>query len=266
MKIQTLQNSEIGLLKGLQPDGWQDIIPIFDFYTQTDFCFPVKVTINNKIVGIGAGIVHNNIAWLGHIIVHSDNRNKGIGKLITQSLIELMKTKHCEPIYLIATDLGASLYERIGFETETEYMFFKDINKKPNWLVSKNIKPITKDFHEQIYFIDKINSGEDRIFHIQKYFSRGFVYLHEKVVEGYYLPTFGEGLIIANRPTAGLELMKMRLLTKDNAAFPIDNLNAIEFMHQHNYQEFKRAKRMRFGSKQNWFPENIYNRIAGNLG
>jgi len=83
--IQTLEHKEIVLLTDLQPPEWQDIVPTFDYYTKAAFCFPIKVTIDNKIVGIGTTIIHNDIAWLAHIIVHPDKRNKGIGQLITQT-------------------------------------------------------------------------------------------------------------------------------------------------------------------------------------
>ncbi len=48
--------------------------------------------------------------------------------------------------------------------------------------------------------------------------------------------TFGEGIILANTNLAGIELMKLRLKSKDNAAFPIDNLSATEFSHQQNFR------------------------------
>ena len=93
-----------------------------------------------------------------------------------------------------------------------------------------------------------------------------FVYQQNNIVEGFYLQGFGEGLIIANTSTAGNELMKFRLATKEHAAFPVDNIVATEFMHQNNFKEFRRAKRMRLGAKRALQPTGIYNRIGGNLG
>lgn len=266
MDIQILGHSDIDLLKDLQPTGWQDIIPIFDFYTNSVFCFPIKATIDNKIVGIGTTIIHNDIAWLAHIIVRPDNRNNGIGRLITQTLIDSLKAKNCDTIYLIATDLGAPVYEKLGFETETEYLCFKDIQTDMGWTISKNITLFTDDFKEHIANIDRHVSGEDRMLQIQQHLTYGYVYLQDKIIEGYYLPTLGEGLIIANTSSAGLELMKLRLTTKENIAFPIDNLSATEFLHKNNYKEFKMVKRMRLGTKRTWLPAKIYSRIGGHLG
>ena len=266
MKIQPLQPSDLNLISALQPDDWQDITSIIDFYTKSSFCFPIKVIVGEKIAGIGTAIIHNDVAWLAHIIVHPENRNQGIGKFITQFLVHEAGAKNCNTIYLIATDLGEPVYKKTGFETETEYLFFKDIKPIESWRTSKEIAPFNNDFKTQVVGLDKQVSGEDRLLHLEHYLEGAFVYQQNKIVEGFYLPAFGEGLIIANTTTAGEELMKLRFMAKDNAAFPIDNISATAFMHQNNFKEFRRAKRMRLGAKRAWQPECLYNRIGGNLG
>jgi GNAT superfamily N-acetyltransferase len=266
MDIQPLEHNDINVLTDLTPDGWQNIVPIFDFYTKSNFCFPIKVVQSNKIIGIGTTIIHNDIAWLAHIIVHPDRRNQGIGQLITQTLVDSVKAKSCDTIHLIATDLGAPVYEKLGFVTETEYIFFKDIRPHQSWAISKNIIPFADNFRKQVESLDHYVSLENRMLQVEQHLKNGFVYLQNNNVEGYYLPTFGEGLIVADTASAGVELIKLRLTSKENAAFPIDNSNAAGFFHQHNFKEFKTAKRMRLGQKKNWQPTKIYNRIGGNFG
>lgn len=120
MRVQPLNHNDLNSLPGLQPDGWQDITPSFEFYTRSSFCFPLKIISDDKIVGIGTTIIHHDVAWLAHIIVQKDYRKKGIGQLITERLVDSLKPMNCETIYLLATDLGAPVYEKAGFETETE--------------------------------------------------------------------------------------------------------------------------------------------------
>lgn len=266
MDIGTLERGDINLITSLQPAGWSDIIPTIHFYTNSAFCFPIKVTIDGIIVGIGTTIIHKDVAWLAHIIVRPENRNQGIGKLISQTLVESSLSKNCSTIYLIATDFGEPVYKKIGFETETEYLFFKEIKPNKNWTTSKNIIAFANYFKAEIVNLDQQVSGEFRLVQLERHLMNGFVYQQNNIIEGFYLPTFGEGLIIAKTNMAGLELMKLRLTVKENAAFPINNLNATEFMHQNNFEEFKTAKRMRLGMKRNWHPTDIYNRIGGNLG
>lgn len=267
MTIEALNKNDVSSLNELEPAGWGSILPAHEFYTSnTDFCFSIKINNNNKIVGIGTAIIHNDVAWLAHIIVHPENRNQGVGGLITKSLVKKSQTKNCDTIYLIATDLGAPVYTKVGFETETEYLFFKDIKVDESWEISECIIPFNPNHKEVIAEIDKLTSGEDRLFHLEKHFQGGFVYLNNNVIEGFYLPTFGEGLILAKTKKSGIELMKMRFMNHDTASFPIDNIDAAAFLYKHGYKEFKTAKRMRLGKHKDWVPSNIYNRIGGNIG
>lgn len=266
MVIKNLKQNEVGLLVDLTPSGWEDLLPIFNFYTNSVFCFPVKAIIDNKIIGIGTTIIHDDIAWLAHIIVHPDYRNKGIGKLITQTLVDSLDMKKCQTIYLIATDLGTPVYKKLGFETETNYLIFKDLKNKSSWVPSENISLYTDDLKVQIAEIDQKISGERRMFHLEDHLRNSYVFRKNNIVEGYYLPSFGEGLIMANTSSSGIELLKFHLSTNENAAFPSDNLIASEFMDQNNHKAYKRVKRMRLGKKRVVLLSNIYNRIGGSLG
>ena len=167
MEFKKFEYSDLEILSTLQPEGWGDITPAYQFYTISNFCFPLKVIIDNKIIGIGAAIIHNDVAWLGQIIVHPDFRNKGTGKKISQALVDLSKAKQCGTIYLIATDLGAPIYESIGFETETQYLFFKDIKIDSESSTSQLIVPFEEKYRKQIIILDKKVSGENRVHHLE---------------------------------------------------------------------------------------------------
>ncbi len=266
MEVQPLKQNDLLQIPDLLPPGWDTAMPSITFYTTSDFCFPIKVTIDNKIVGTGTTIIHHDVAWLAHILVHPDHRNQGIGRFITLKLIETAKAKHCNTIYLLATELGEPVYSKVGFEPETEYLLFKGEIQSDKDLISKHISACTPDFKKQISLLDRHVSGEDRMFHLESHLSSGYVYLEENKVMGYYLPGLGDGLIIASTKEAGQELMRMRLTTKDFAVFPTDNLPATEFMQLQHFKEIRRQKRMRLGKQRNWEPAMIYNRIGGNLG
>lgn len=266
MKIEHLAHSDIPYISELLPFGWEGVIPIIDWYTNSSFCFPIKGCINKKIVGIGTTIIHNKTAWLAHIIVHPDYRNQGIGKVITQTLVDTAHSKGCETVYLLATELGEPVYKKIGFEIETEYIIFSCEVTNKTFNNSENIIAINSTFKKQILNLDRLVSGENRILLIEQHFSEGFLYLQGNEVQGVYFPSLGNGLIIATTKIAGQELMKLRLKSKDFAAFPIDNAFGIEFMNQNQFKENRTEKRMRLGDKRNWQPQNIYNSIGGNLG
>ena len=265
MVIETLQGIDLHLIPSIQPEGW-DIMAFHEFYTTTDYCHPIKIMVDDILVGIGTTILHNDVAWLAHIIVHDNYRNQGIGRLITENLIDIAQANRCSTIYLLATEMGEPVYTKLGFEVETNYVLFKGEKTTGSIIHSENILPYQSDFLEQISLMDMQVSGEDRMFHLGPHLSNGFAYVEGIKVQGYYLPTFGDGLIIALTTQAGLELMKLRLTTKDNAAFPVDNTIAASLIKQAGFKEFRIQKRMRLGQKRNWQSANIYNRIGGNLG
>lgn len=266
MKIEPLIFDDINSLTELQPEGWGDIMPKIIFYIQSNFCFPIKIIAENEIIGIGATIIHHDTAWLGHIIVHKEKRGKGIGRLITEKLIEIAKSEKCQTIHLIATDLGAPVYEKAGFRTETEYLFFKDLKIENPVVNFENIHNYKEDHKNVITIIDKVNSAEERMCEIENHLEKGFVYYDKNTIEGFYLPTLGEGLIIANNSTAGIELLKFHLSTTTKVAFPKANLAGISFLYENGFKEFSKAKRMTLGKKKEVKFENIYNRIGGNIG
>ena len=264
--IQNLVEDDIRFISALQPEGWQDITPTIESYTRSSFCFPIKVLIEGEIAGIGTAIIHHDVAWLAHIIVHKSFRKKGIGRFITESLVENPEVKKCETIYLVATDLGAPVYEKVGFETESEYLFFRDVKIEKSIELSVKIEPFKPEFKKQVAEIDKINSGEDRVFHFEDHLQNGYVYNNYGIIEGFYLPTFGDGLIIANKSSAGMDLLNFHLQSNEKVVFPRDNLIATSFLYESGFKECLTGKRMRLGKKRAVKLENIYNRIGGNLG
>jgi GNAT superfamily N-acetyltransferase len=266
MEIQALTHADLKFLPDLQPADWPDITPHHKLYLQSSFCFPIKVVMQNEPVGVGVTIIHNDVAWLAHIIVHPEYRNKGLGQLITQTLVEKAKAENCETIYLIATELGAPVYRKIGFVTETEYLGFKDGKIEPGWIQNNNVVPLKEKHKQQVFDMDRIATGENRTFRLESYLEGAFVYEVNDRVEGYYLPAFGEGLVIANNAMAGLQLTKFRLENNNNVRCPIDNVAAVQFFRQNNYKEYLNQKRMRLGKERVWQPANLYSRTGGQIG
>lgn len=266
MQLHPFSINDLPFLRLLQPEGWHDILPVYTFYHTSPFCFPVKVMLANELVGVGTTVMHNDVAWLAHIIVHAEYRNRGIGKFITQSLIDHIDSRICKTIYLIATPPGEPVYHALGFETETEYVFYKDLALNTNNIASPNIIPYDKKHYEQIQYIDQKVSGEKRMFHFENYLSNAHVYMRDNHVEGYYIPDFHEGLIVATSAEAGTELIKKRFCSKEHAAFPIDNMDAMTYMSLKGFEPFKTARRMRLGEIRDVDYSKIYNRIAGSIG
>ncbi|MCF8427927.1 MAG: GNAT family N-acetyltransferase [Bacteroidia bacterium] len=266
MKFAPFTAQDLIQIPSIQPEEWGDIRPHLQNYLDQDFSFPIKLEEDGKLIGIGAGIVHENIAWLGHIIVHRDYRKQGLGSKITQTLVEQMQAKGCESIFLIATDLGATVYEKLGFETQTTYEFYKELRFEPKDLETQNIVAYQPEYFNALAQLDFEISGEKRMFHLEPFLNEASLFIKDGNLCGYYLPKLGDGMINANTAEAGIELMKHRFKDFDYTSFPKNNQVAKDFLKHFGYTTFREAKRMHFGLNQTWKAENIYNRIGGNLG
>lgn len=267
MNIQSLEQNDLESVANLLPPGWENSLPVIASYITSPFCFPIKVCIDQKIVGIGTTIIHQDCtAWLAHIVVDPNYRNRQIGKLITETLVEAAYAKGSTTVYLLATELGAPVYKKVGFEIETEYVSFKANQNMDPPLSSKNIVAFADDFKSSIFELDNAISGEDRSLALAPHLTAGFLFLNNHTLQGFYLPTLGDGLILAETPEAGEELMRMRLSAKNTASFPIDNVVATTFMQRNSYNLIQTHTRMRLGAIREWLATSIYNRIGGNLG
>ena len=267
MKISLFEAEDLDLIQTIQQPDWSNLKTSFNYYlNHLDFCKPIKIILENKIVGIGTTIIHKNVAWLAQIVVHPDFRNRGIGSLITKTLIENLKNDSCKTILLIATEMGQRMYEKIGFEVVGEYSFLKNNNVDEDSQISKNIiKPDRNQFDEALVIDFKI-SGEDRSNQLSEYYSDSFIYIENKKIQGCVFPSFGDGLIIAENYNAGIELVKLRIKTNKTATLPIENINTLQFLRENNFIQFRTAKRMSIGAKLNWHPEKIFNRVSGQIG
>jgi GNAT superfamily N-acetyltransferase len=266
MNIEPIQYKDLPFIKELQPADWDDICIPHKWYLDSSFCTPLKMVINRKIAGIGTAIRHEDTAWLAHIIVHPDYRNKGLGEAITRALLDTIDKRKYETIYLIATDLGYPVYLKTGFELEAEYVHLVNKNAPFHSPVSPLILPFEDKYADEIYALDKLISAEGREEILRDHLRKSLVFVTEKKVEGVYFSSLANGLIIADNPVAGIELMKMRLQSKDFAILPGENKPAVEFLAANDFNQVRISRRMISGKKRSWRPGCIYNRVSGQIG
>lgn len=221
--------------------------------------------VDGAVVGIGNAIIYGDTAWLAHIIVNKQYRNNGIGSAVTKALIDLVRKASCETILLIATALGEPVYKKLGFDIQTKYVFFNE-GSFPPAIHSSAIKPFENSFHNELLRLDRIVSGEARSKLLQPHFSDCIVYLENGAIAGTYMPTLGEGLILAKNQGAGRALMELRATTSRRFCIPIENVDGLKILESFGCPEIRTASRMIYGKKISWDGSKIYNRIGGNLG
>ncbi|MBP7735548.1 MAG: GNAT family N-acetyltransferase [Spirochaetes bacterium] len=265
MIFEKITSTDIQFIKEFQLEGWPEIIPVFKFYINKSFCYPIKVISENRIVGIGSGISFGNTAWLAHIIVKEEFRNNGIGAEIVKYLCNFLKQNGVVSISLISTDLGFPIYKKVGFVEQTEYAFYRNDGVLEN-KISKNISYFSNPDIDDIILLDKRIAGEDRSVLLKEKLSDSYVYKKNNKLSGFFLPELGEGLIVADDAEAGIELMKLRYTKVNRGALPINNSDGIQYLKNNGFKEVIRAKRMIYGETFIWESSKVFNRIAGNFG
>ena len=267
LQFNPVTQKDILTVKVLQPDGWPDITEAFKKYIDWKHCYPLKVADNGIIVGLGTYIVFGNSAWLAHIIVHKDHRNKGIGFQIVEHLMKCIEELPVQSILLIATELGEPVYKKAGFRIVSDYLSLKRNQPWKNHPVSENIQPFHKKYNEEILNLDFRISGENRKWLMKEHLDKALACIENETITGVYLPDLGEGAIYADNATSGTELMKMKYKNTDLAVIPAENKTGIEFLLNNGFiHNGIKGKRMVYGKDINWKPEGFFSRIGGNFG
>jgi GNAT superfamily N-acetyltransferase len=250
----------------LQPQGWNDIADAFRFYVGSPFCHPMKAMAGRDMVGVGAAVVFDGTAWLAHIIVHHEHRNQGIGRAIVDRLMEIVKEKGCGTVSLIATELGRPVYLKAGFADQTDYVFFKREQARPEGPLPPGASVLEASDRPRVLELDRRLSGESRQALFEAKWEGALVHRTGDVIDGYYVPALGEGLLMAENDRAGLALLGAKLARSDKNVLPAENVAGIGYLVEKGFIETKRARRMVWGPAFEWWPENLYSRVAGNVG
>lgn len=266
IEIKSLLKSDLPNIIHLQPEGWNDIRKVFLQFIGYDFFYPVKAVFQNKIIGVGEALINQDSAWIGVIVVDKSLRNKGIGTYISNYLSKYLSSKKIKTQMLLATPIGQSVYEKLGFKHVSDYVFLKREQKKAWRLENEKIISYDPKYFEQIAALDKLAMGEDRS-EILKYFTEDALLFVDEELKGFYMPHLGDGLIIAKNHEAGFELLKNKWAKKSELIIlPQENIEIIEFAESHGFKPFRYAARMILGQSFDWNPQMIYNRVGGYLG
>jgi GNAT superfamily N-acetyltransferase len=266
MNIREFKYEDLNAISHLQPEGWSDIVPFFRFYFHQEFCYPIVAAMDDKIAGVANAILNGSTGWLAHIIVSKNYRNRGIGYVLTEHLINYLYKAGCKTQLLIATELGENLYRKFGFETVSEYLFFNE-GSISSVEADKHIRPFRKSDRKELLDIDLEVSGEYRENMLSPYLSNAFIYSTDNCIGGFFLSDFEEGKIIARNNEAGITLLKFKhSASSRKSVLPIENTFGKDYLISQGFKIVNRAPRMILGPKISWKPELIFSRAGGFFG
>jgi GNAT superfamily N-acetyltransferase len=267
--IRRFASADVARIAHLQPEGWDDITAFFRFYVDSDFCRPLKIEDGEGILGVGSLILHAETAWLAHIIVRPEHRRRGVGAEITRELISTAERHGRTTQLLIATAMGAPLYERLGFQRSCDYRFY-DAREPVSDPVPSQVRPVEPSDAGGICALDRRVTGEDRRLLLADSGWRGWI-VHDPgqggKIRGYFLAKLGEGTVVAEDAEAGTTLMRVRLAsTGVRPVLPAGNDAAHELLRQAGFNVQSSAARMVRGGADPLDQRAIFNRIGGHVG
>ena len=103
----------------LRRGDWGDREAFFHFATGHPNCRPILAERDREIVGTGVATVSGRVGWVGTIWVAPALRGRGLGRALTEAVIEELEGSGCRTLVLVATEAGRPVYERLGFEILT---------------------------------------------------------------------------------------------------------------------------------------------------
>jgi GNAT superfamily N-acetyltransferase len=265
--LRNLDLRDVPALATFAPENWRVALDVMllQHITRSYFCARVA-TNGDGIAAVAQGIVNGRTGWLGNIIVRPEARNRGLGRRMTLDMVDVLRAQGCSSLLLIATELGEPVYRKIGFRTTAEYSFLKvpRMSLSPTSAI-RRLEP--GDVHE-VLRVDFTATGEAREGLLAPHLDAGWGHLDpDGVLDGFLLPSFGAGPIIARTPEAGCALLELKhALFSREAVVPSDNSAALRFLIESGAEEVRRAPRMALGEEVAWRPDWVFARGTGYCG
>jgi ribosomal protein S18 acetylase RimI-like enzyme len=221
---------------------------------------------DDRIAAVGQGIITGTAGWLGNIIVRPDARQRGLGTHITQDLIDVLGGHGCTTLLLIATALGEPVYRRLRFRRTSDYVFLRVPRLAP--AAAAMVRRLQPPDIQRVLELDAWATAETRRGLLEPCLASGWgVDDGRGALDGFFLPAFGAGLVVASRPDAGLQLLAFKhAFFGGDAVVPAANDAALEFLRRHGARETLRVPRMALGNELDWRPECVFARASGYCG
>jgi hypothetical protein len=117
---------------------------------------------DGRVVATGVGTANGPVGWIGSIFVAPDARGHGLGRAVTQAIIEALEAAGCATLCLVATAEGRRLYERMGFEVQTRYRILEAPGLPPAGDGRSLVRAFEAADLRAMSALDREATGEDR--------------------------------------------------------------------------------------------------------
>lgn len=261
---------------------WSDRRTWFSFATSQPACVPLVAVEEGMIVGTGVGTANGSVGWIGTIYVVPELRGRGLGRALTQAVLDALESRGCRSYVLVATDVGRPLYERMGFEVQTHYRILEAPGIEPPALEIREargpwlVRPFEPADLEPMTALDRTATGEDRT-HVLRRFAepssaRTLIRNAAGVVHGFVVRApWGGGATVATGIDGALAILDARRRASGpggrvRVGLLEENAEGLEALGRLGLTPIWSAPRMIRGEPLRWRPEWIWGQFNHAIG
>jgi hypothetical protein len=257
--------------------GWGVRRDWLAFAATSDRCRAVVAEAGGEVVATGVGTANGPVGWLGSVFVAPDRRGHGLGRAVTQAVLDWLEAAGCSTVVLVATDDGRRLYERMGFDVQTSYRILEapglDDADAPG---SRHplVRPFTSGDLDAMATLDRIATGEDRRHLLERFAGPETARIAASggQVAGFLVrPPWGGGATVASTPDDAVAMITARRRTAGPAGrvrvgVLDENEAGIARLLAEGFREAWSAPRMVRGAPIEWRPELIWGQFNHAVG
>ena len=242
---------ELTHVLALQPDGW------------------FIASLDGEPGGVGGVVNYGPFAYIGLVGVLPELQRRGIGRVLMEHLLAWLSDQQCPIALLEASQAGAPLYTRLGFQAEDSTIVFQlaePVSPAPCSIV---IEPLQSVDLAELIALDTAQFGADRSRVLSSYLAmypeRCFVSRHAQGhISGYIMgqsDAFGPWLAQSHEEAEALLAHALRLDFRHppRLRIPVSNHRAVALARAYGFRELRTVKHMRWGGAASpQRRENIY--------
>lgn len=272
--------------------GWGVRREWLAFAATHDACVPVvAVDEDGGVAGTGVGTANGSAGWIGSIFVAPDRRGLGLGRALTQAIIDRLESTGCRTLVLVATAEGRRLYERMAFEVQTRYQILEaqgldsgagadaaagDLTGAGNLAGAASA---VRTFEDRdlgaMAALDLAATGEDRAHALRRLSSASTARVlsgPDGAVRGFVVrPPWGGGATIAVDRAAAMSIVNARRLAsgadgKVRVGILAENEAGRAALHAAGFTDSWSAPRMIRGAAMDWHPDRIWGQFNHAMG
>jgi len=248
-----------------------------EFATSQAGCFPVIAEADGTVVATGVGTANGAVGWIGTIFVEPAWRGRGLGRAITQSIIGSLDGAGCRALVLVATNEGRQLYERMGFEVQTQYRILQAVGL-PQIDAPDGVRSFQAADLPGLVALDREGTGEDRTHAITRFATPETTRVlasgtgDEGGLDSFVIRApWGGGATVARTPDAALRIITARRRAagpegRVRVGLLDENAEGMARLTEVGFRLLWSAPRMVRGEPRDWHPEWIYGQFNHAMG